>query len=139
MKQIITQTESKKAQSKQVILILESILNFNADAILPLLDVDKTYQDVSPKDFITTIKLELRAFKRSRDTKLTLSTSTCHGCNCKQSMFVFKGNNSGREYALYFELSGEEILDIYQCNWYGNISYDEITFEGKENLRVTFL
>lgn len=132
------ETLIKKTQLKQVNLILESILNFNADAILPLLDADKTYQDLSPKEFISTIKLELRAFKRSRDTKLILSTSTCHGCNCKQSMFVFKGNNSGREYALYFEVDGEDILDIYQCIWYGNISFDEITFEGKDNLKVTF-
>jgi len=129
----------KKTQSKQVKLILESILRFNADSILPLLDRDKTYQDLSTVDFISTIKMELRAFKHSRDTKLILTTSTCQGCNCKHPMFVFKGNNSGREYALYFELDGEEILDIYQCNWYGNISFDEITFEGKDNLRVTFL
>lgn len=133
------ETLIKKTQSKQVNLILESILNFNADALLPLLNVDKTYQDLTPKEFISTIKLELRAFKRSRDTKLILSSSTCHGCNCKQSMFVFKGNNSGREYALYFEVDGEDILDIYQCIWYGKISFDEITFEGKDNLKVTFL
>jgi len=71
----------KKTQSKQVKLILESILRFNADSILPLLDRDKTYQDLSPVDFISTIKMELRAFKRSRDTKLILTTSTCQGCN----------------------------------------------------------
>jgi hypothetical protein len=133
------ETLIKKTQSKQVSLILESILSFNTDSILPLLDRDKTYQDLCPEHFISTIENKLRAFKCSRDTKLILATSECQGCNCKQPMFVFKGNNSRREYALYFELDGEEILDIYQCNWYGNISFDEITFEGKDNLKVTFL
>ncbi|WP_242084218.1 hypothetical protein [Aestuariivivens sediminis] len=129
----------KQKQANKVGQILQALINWNADAILPLLDKNRTYQDLSPKDFIATVKLEYRAFKRSRDTKLILGTDLCKGCNCKEPIFVLKGNNSGREYALYFQFEYEEIVDIYQCNYYGKISFDEITFEGKDNLKVTFL
>lgn len=128
----------KQKQGNKVAQIIQAIINWDAESILPLLDQNKTYQDLSPKDFVSTIKMELWAFKRSRDTKLILGTDLCKGCNCKEPIFVLKGNNSGREYALYFEFENDEIVDIYQCNWYGNISFEEITFEGKDNLRVTF-
>lgn len=128
----------KKTESKQVNLILESIINWDAKAVLHLLNDDKTYQDLTPKDFVLTIVKEFMFFKRAGDTHLSLNTDLCQGCNCRQPMFVFKGK-SGREYALYFEFDDYEILDIYKCNWYGNISFDEISFEGKDNLRVTSL
>lgn len=129
----------KKTELNQVNLILESIKNWDANAILNLLDDDKTYQDLTPKEFVLTIVKEFMFFKRAGDTQLLLTTDVCHGCNCRKSMFVFKGNKSGREYALYFEVGDNEILDIYRCNWYGKISFDEIYFEGKDNLRVTSL
>ncbi|RXJ45593.1 hypothetical protein [Gelidibacter gilvus] len=128
----------KKTASNQVNLILESIINWDANGILNLLNDDKTYQDLTPKEFVLTIVTEFMFFKRAGDTQLSLTTNLCHGCNCRQPMFVFKGNKSGREYALYFEFDDNEILDIYKCNWYGNISFDEISFEEKDNLRVTF-
>lgn len=129
----------KKTDSKKVNQILESILNWDCQAILHSLDSAKTYQNLTPKEFVSTIEKQFMHFKLRGDTQLLLSTNLCQGCNCKQPMFVFKGNKSGREYALYFEFDGDEILDIYRCNWYGGISFDEISFEGKDNLRVTFL
>ncbi len=85
-------TSLKKTESNQVNLILESIINWDANGILNLLNDDKTYQDLTPKEFVLTIVTEFMFFKRAGDTELSLTTNLCHGCNCRRPIFVFKGN-----------------------------------------------
>ncbi|ARV12016.1 hypothetical protein BTO09_06495 [Gilvibacter sp. SZ-19] len=82
------------------------------------------YEDIGKKAFVNKLAERFEHFRELGDTELLMDLDTCHGCNCLQPVCKFIGNKSGNHFALFFEIEGQEIVDIYHCNWYGeqNIS-----------------
>lgn len=105
--------------------VVGAIQNFETYKLNSLLDKTKTYQDVTLSDFSELVESRLQSFKDAGDTELLLSSDICNGCHCKEPIFVFTGNVSKKKYALYFEFKGEQITDIFECSWYGEMTFLE--------------
>lgn len=97
-----------------------AIMQMDADYLDELLDDDLEYEDVSKGEFIEKLRSRFIDHLVQGDTELYMDLSTCLGCQCNSPVCKFIGNNTGEHFALYFELDGEEILDIYHCNLYNS-------------------
>lgn len=115
----------KKNQQERALLqqVITAIQSFNAMELLHLLDQERTYQDVSLYEFMEIVSDKLRSFKNSGDTVLKLSYELCNGCQCNTPVAVFTGNHTGNSYALLFEFEDQDITDIYECTWYGDMNF----------------
>lgn len=103
--------------------VLTAIQNFEPYVLNNLLDKTKMYQDVSLFEFTEILQSKFQVFKDAGDKELLLSSDICNGCHCKEPIFVFNGNVSKKKYALYFEFKGEQITDIFECTWYGEMTF----------------
>ncbi|WP_420378780.1 hypothetical protein [Gilvibacter sp.] len=92
----------------------------NANRLEELLDDDMEYEDLSKWEFIALLRNRFIDHLVKGDNELYMDISTCLGCNCNEPVCKFIGNQSGEHFALYFELKGDDIADIYHCNLYNN-------------------
>jgi hypothetical protein len=89
-----------------------------------LLDDDIEYDNMSKYDFIGKLNETFNDFKTHGDYELILSIDYCNSCNCNRPVFKFIGTYSRKQFALYFEIEGDLIKDIYCCKWYGDDDSD---------------
>lgn len=91
-----------------------------------LLDDSIDYEDIGKERFIDKLRAHFDYHRSLGDTELELDLDSCKGCNCDQPISKFIGNNSGKHFALYFDMDENTITDIYQCNWYGSDFLDNL-------------
>ena len=85
-----------------------------------LLDDAINYENIGKLKFIEKLNDRFNEHKTLGDSELLLDLDYCKSCNCNKPVCKFIGNYSGKHFALFFEMTKEEITDIYHCNWYGN-------------------
>lgn len=105
------------------------------DVLLPEYGIyEGTYKEVWLEKLISFFKM----CKLKGDTVLTVSHKRCvggHCCECGQMMWLFESGNTGKGFAIYFEMDGDEIKGIGRC--FGHYtddlnmtySYDAFDFE----------
>jgi len=103
--------------------VIAAIQNFEPYNLNTLLDNTKTYQDVSLFEFTEILQSKFQVFKDAGDKELLLSSDICNGCKCKEQVFLFTGDYSQKKLALYFEFKGDDIIDIFECTWYGEMTF----------------
>lgn len=81
-----------------------------------LLDEECCYVDMKKTAFIYKQMQIFKELRKKGDTHLHLSTNICTGCLCSEPIFVFTGNHSGLDYAIYVQFTESEITDIYRCS-----------------------
>ncbi|WP_152604825.1 hypothetical protein [Psychroserpens jangbogonensis] len=91
-----------------------------------LLEDDIDYEDIGKQEFIEKLRYRFNNYKTMGDSELILDLDYCKGCNCNRPVAKFIGNNSGKHFALYFDIENEEVIDIYHCNWYGDFDFLDI-------------
>ena len=87
-----------------------------------LLDDAINYENIGKLKFIEKLNDRFNEHKTLGDSELLLDLDYCKSCNCNKPVCKFIGNYSGKHFALFFEMTKEEITDIYHCNWYGDNS-----------------
>lgn len=85
-----------------------------------LLDETIDYEDIGKEKFISKLNNRFNYHKSIGDDELEMVLDSCKGCNCNQLIYKFIGNNSGENFALYFDMDKNAIKDIYHCNKYGS-------------------
>lgn len=109
----LAHTDTQKTNLQQ---ILTAYQKMDYHLLNDLLDDDCLYEDMRKTSFIFHQKKVFEALRKKGDTELLLSTNICTGCLCSAPVFVLTGNNSGLRHALYFELTGDIITDIFRCS-----------------------
>jgi len=110
-----------KSERKSILNeVLIAVMSFQPWDLMHILKNDRTYQDVSLLEFVELVQSELNRFKTAGDSVLFLDLDISQGCKCDEPIVVFTGNKSNLRYALYFEYKADQIIDIYQCNLFGN-------------------
>lgn len=110
-----------KSEKKSILNeVLIAVMSFQPWDLMHILEKDRTYQDVSVLEFVELVQIQLDNFKALGDSVLLLDLDICKGCQCDQPIVVFNGNVSDWQYALYFEYENDQIVDIFQCNLFGN-------------------
>ena len=110
---------SAKEELDAINALWSAIMKMDAHLIYSLLDDDRTYEDVSKKDFVELLNDRFNVHRSLGDSELFLDLDICKSCNCDQPVSKFIGNTSGKHFALYFEIKDGEITDIYNCVRYG--------------------
>ena len=94
---------------------------------LNLLLVDGiNYENIGKLKFIEKLNDRFNEHKTLGDSELLLDLDYCKSCHCNKPVCKFIGNYSGKHFALFFEMTKEEITDIYHCNWYGDNDFFDI-------------
>lgn len=88
-----------------------------------LLDEDIDYEDLGKVKFIEKLNENFNKHKIYGDSEFYLDLDICEGCNCNKPVCKFIGNHSNFHFALFFEVKENQLLDIYHCNWYGDINF----------------
>jgi|AntDeeMinimDraft_5_1070356.scaffolds.fasta_scaffold00357_11 hypothetical protein len=115
-----TLSEIKSEKKSTLNEVLIAIMSFEPWELMHILENDRTYQDVSLLEFVELVQVELDRFKIAGDSVLMLDLNICKGCQCDEPIVVFTGNVSDWQYALYFEYENDQIVDIFQCNLFGD-------------------
>ena len=91
-----------------------------------LLDDAINYENIGKLKFTEKLNDRFNEHKTLGDSELLLDLDYCKSCNCNKPVCKFIGNYSGKHFALFFEMTKEEITDIYHCNWYGDNDFFDI-------------
>ena len=83
---------------------------------IPSISADKAYKD----DVIKTSEVVKTALEKAGCDKVEICDTP--GYPIVYGKFI--GDRSGRSFALYFDFKGKEIVDIYHCTLYGDMSED---------------
>ena len=100
-----------------------AIMKMEVGLLNLLLDDAIDYEDIGKLKFIEKLQDRFNDHKTQGDSELLLDLDYCKGCNCDKPVCKFVGNYSGKHFALFFEMTDEEITDIYHCNLYGNVDF----------------
>lgn len=90
-----------------------------------LLDNDIDYEDIGKEKFIKKLNETFNKHKTYGDSEFYIDLDSCEGCNCNKPVCKFIGNISKIHFALFFDIKKNQIIDIYHCNWYGNINFSK--------------
>ncbi|HUH27702.1 hypothetical protein [Gelidibacter sp.] len=112
-------TYHKKVNS--LTLFCHAIMCMNSNNLFDLLDGDIDYEDIGKINFILKLKNRFIEHQIMGDTELKLDLDHCLNCNCDQPVCRFVGNNSKSEFALFFDIKENKIVDIYHCHLYGEL------------------
>jgi hypothetical protein len=110
-------------QSDELISIFRAIMTMDSNELSILFDDNIDYEDIGKEKFIDKLKEHFNKHKIYADSEFYLDFDFCNGCNCEMPICKFIGNNSKLHFALFFEITQDNIADIYHCNWYGNNSF----------------
>lgn len=122
---MITSNELLQIKTVEPIhLIWYAILSMDTSRLDYLLDDNIHYEDIGKEEFIIKLKTRFLEDMLSGDTEYTLDFSSCNSFNCNKAVSLFTGNNSKKSFALYFDYKDESIVDIYHCNFYGDLNFD---------------
>ena len=91
-----------------------------------LLDDAINYENIGKLKFIEKLNDRFNEHKTLGDSELLLDLDYCKSCNCNKPVCKFIGNYSAKHFALFFEMTKEEITDIYHCNWYRDNDFFDI-------------
>ena len=116
----------RKIELDYINSIWYAIMKMDSYLLLTLLEDDMTYEDLRKQEFVDLLNDRFNNHKTLGDSELLLDLDYCKSCNCDKPVCKFIGNNSGKHFALYFEINKGEINDIYHCNWYGDIDFFDI-------------
>jgi len=101
---------------------LQTILNYftsmNIDKLRFYLKEEYSYQDTTKEIFLSEIEEVFKAHKNSGDTKLLIYKGGCGSkyCgNCGVKGYRFVGNHSKNYIDLLFEMEGDDVKDICNC------------------------
>lgn len=108
-----------KASLDKINLIWIAIMQMNKFSLFQLLDDAIDYEDIGKVKFIEKLADRYENHRTWGDSELLLDLDHCNGCHRNQPVSRFVGNNSGKHFALFFEIENGKIKDIYHCNWYG--------------------
>ena len=84
-----------------------------------LLEETKTYQDATKELFLEKVEEAFKKFKNNGDVHLLRYNGVCVSQFCPNigcNGFSFIGNKSDKHLDLIFEISEEDVLDIYHCH-----------------------
>lgn len=101
-----------------------AIMEMNPFALTQLLDENINYEDMGKEKFIAKLNDTFNEYRSKGDSELLLDLDTCNSCNKGEPVCKFIGNNSRQKFSLFFEIKKCKIIDIYHCNWYGNMNFD---------------
>lgn len=102
-------------------LICHAIMRMDSNNLFELLDDDIDYEDIGKTSFVLKLKNRFIEHRIMGDTEMKLDLDHCLGCNCDQPVCRFIGNNSKSEFALFFDIKENRIVDIYPCHLYGDL------------------
>jgi len=100
-----------------------AIMSMDPYLLNQLLDDEIDYEDIGKQKFIKKLNDRFQNHRTLGDSELLLDLDHCKSCNCDQPICKFIGNVSGKHFGLYFDIQKGKIMDIYHCNWYGNIDF----------------
>jgi hypothetical protein len=102
-----------------------AIMEMNVSKLKLLLKDDILYEDIGKQLFIEKLERKFYKHRDSGDNQLYLNLDKCNGCKSKETVCTFTGNQSGKSFALYFEIEEQEIIDIFHCTWYGGLTFED--------------
>jgi hypothetical protein len=101
--------------------IIKAFAEMNSAALGILLDDAKTYQEATKEVFLEKLEELYLAHKNIGDDYLISYSGKCgaeysHCENCGKTGYRFVGNHSNNYFDFIFELTGQNISDIYDCS-----------------------
>jgi hypothetical protein len=109
------------SENKYLNNILDALKSMDIDKLRFYLKDEYSYQDTSKDIFLEKIEELFIKFKNAGDTQLIIHPGICgsdpNECNnCGKRGYLFGGDVSGHNTSLIFEISGDDIHDIYYCH-----------------------
>jgi hypothetical protein len=121
MKKMVPLDEIMQLKTEDpVVEVWKAIMGMKIRELEPLLNEDVDYEDIGKDAFVKKILNRFNIHYDLGDSELLLTFDTCNSCNCNKAVSRFIGKQSKKEFALYFEIKADKIVDIYYCNWYGD-------------------
>ena len=97
-----------------------AIMKMDTQKLSELLDDAIDYEDIGKGKFVEKLNARFQLHHTWGDEELLMDLDVCLGCKNNEPVCRFVGKNSGYNFALYFEVCQEQILDIYHCNCFKN-------------------
>ena len=99
-----------------------AIAQMNENKLIELLTEDIVYEDVGKYLFITKLAERFENYKLMGNQELLINLDCCVLCHPNETVIKFIGDKTGDAFALYFQMNGNNVIDIYHCNCFGELN-----------------
>ena len=126
----------------QVEAVIYFLQRMDVEMISDILD-EHNYQDFEKNIFINKLDEALLEFKEAGDTFLEFYEGHCNNesCNFNCTGYQFRGNNSGKQMSLIFQVKDERVADLYECGEFKTVkklAYGERVWINKFEIKTDF-
>ena len=126
----------------QVQAVIYFLQRMDVEMISDLLD-EHNYQDFEKLIFINKLDVAISEFREAGDTFLDFYEGHCNeeSCNFNCTGYQFRGNNSGKEMSLIFQVKDERVEDLYECGGFKTLkklTYGERVWINKFEFKSDF-
>lgn len=102
---------------------IEACLALDASVFEPLIDEDRTFEDLDKYRFLDSLKSNFDNVKDKRVQKMSLVHAKCMGCQRGHDVHEFHSEN-GFEFAYLIFWEDGKLIDIFQCNLSQNRTFE---------------